>query len=319
MRRGALAGWRGRSSRRVALLFLTIAATGAAHGHIDTTSRVGRDELRVPRPDHARLWSLGFDAALADYYWLRALELVGGESGPVEQHGPTIASLMEVVTTIDPWVDHPYRFAALWLTRDAELVRRGNRLLERAISHHPLDWRNHYHLGFNQFFYLEENRAAADSLEAAIGLKGAPNYLAPLVARLRSEQAGLQVAAEFLARMASSTEDEYKRAEYLKALDEIRIEERARFLDRAREEYLRRNGRDIRRVSDLLQGPNPVLEQLPRAQLYLDGFEWMLDPESGEIVSSFYGSRYELHVTASDRARQARWRNLREPVGGAGS
>ncbi|MFB3117241.1 MAG: hypothetical protein ACE1ZP_00625, partial [Myxococcota bacterium] len=112
------------------------------------------------------------------------------------------------------------------------------------------------------------------------------------------------------------TEDEYKRAEYWKALDEIQIEERARFLDDARVEYWRRNGRDIERVADLLAGPDPVLQQLPRAQLHLDGFEWILDPETGEIVSSYYRSRYQLHEQQVDRARKQRWREQAEGVGG---
>ena len=259
-----------------------------------------------------KLWSLGFDAVIADYYWLRAIGIVGAESGAVEQHGELIADLIDVVTTIDPWVGHPYRFAAVWLTRDREMVERGNRLLERAISYHPLDWRNRYHLGFNYFYYLDEQLRAADVLEGAIDLEGAPNYLAPLVARLRSERGGLQVATAFLVQMIESTEDQYKKAEYLKALDEIQVEERARFLDDARAEYWRRNGRDIERVTDLLAGPNPVLQQLPRAQMYLDGFEWMLDPETGQIVSSYYRIRYRLHESETDRRRKQEWREQRE-------
>jgi hypothetical protein len=243
---------------------------------------------------------------------------VGAENGAVEQHGELIADLIDVVTEVDPWVDHPYRFAAVWLTSDRELVERGNRLLERGISYHPLDWRNRYHLGFNYFFYLDEQLRAADVLEGAVDLEGAPDYLAPLVARLRSKQAGLQVAAAFLVQMVESTEDEYKRAEYLKALDEIQIEERAQYLDSARAEYWQRNGRDIERVSDLLAGPDPILRELPRAQLHLDGFDWILDPETGQITSSFYGIRYQLHEVASDRARRERWRELREGTEGEG-
>ena len=299
---------------RVALLVAAIATTGAVHSQFDTTSRVRSGQLRVPSPDTARLWSLGFDAAVADYYWLRAIGIVGVETGAVEQHGEVIADLIDVVTEVDPWVDHPYRFAAVWLTRDREMVERGNRLLERGISYHPLDWRNRYHLAFNHFFYLDEQLRAADVLEGTIGLEGAPDYLAPLVARLRSKQGGLQVAAAFLVQMVESTEDEYKKAEYLKALDEIQTEERARFLDAARAEYWRRNGRDIERVTDLLAGPDPVLQRLPRAQLHLDGFEWILDPETGQIVSSYYRSRYQLHEVETDRARRQRWREQREGV-----
>jgi hypothetical protein len=299
---------------RVALLVAAIATTGAVHSQFDTTSRVRSGQLRVPSPDTARLWSLGFDAAVADYYWLRAIGIVGVETGAVEQHGEVIADLIDVVTEVDPWVDHPYRFAAVWLTRDREMVERGNRLLERGISYHPLDWRNRYHLAFNHFFYLDEQLRAAEVLEGAIDLKGAPDYLAPLVARLRSKRGGLQVAAAFLVQMVESTEDEYKKAEYLKALDEIQTEERARFLDAARTEYWRRNGRDIERVSDLLAGPDPVLQRLPRAQLHLDGFEWILDPETGQIVSSYYRIRYQLHEAETDRVRKQRWRERGEGV-----
>ena len=295
---------------------MAIATTGFAHSRFDTTSRARLVQLRVPSPDLVRLSSLGFDAAVADYYWLRAIGIVGAETGAVEQHGEVLADLIDVVTAVDPWVDHPYRFAAVWLTRDREMVERGNRLLERGISYHPLDWRNRYHLGFNYFYYLDDQLRAADVLEAAIGLEGAPDYLAPLVARLRAKRGGLQVAAAFLAQMVESTEDEYKRAEYLKALDEIQIEERARFLDAARAEYWRRNGRDIEQVADLLAGPDPVLQRLPRAQLYLDGFEWILDPKTGQIVSSYYGIRYQLHESETDRARKRRWREQSEGVEG---
>ena len=298
---------------------MAIATTGFAHSRFDTTSRARLVQLRVPSPDRVRLSSLGFDAAVADYYWLRAIGIVGAETGAVEQHGEVLADLIDVVTAVDPWVDHPYRFAAVWLTRDREMVERGNRLLERGISYHPLDWRNRYHLGFNYFYYLDDQLRAADVLEAAIGLEGAPDYLAPLVARLRAKRGGLQVAAAFLAQMVESTEDEYKRAEYLKALDEIQIEERARFLDAARAEYWRRNGRDIEQVADLLAGPDPVLQRLPRAQLYLDGFEWILDPKTGQIVSSYYGIRYQLHESETDRARKRRWREQSEGVEGVES
>jgi len=312
-------GLRKRGGLRAGLLVAAIATTAAAHSQFDTTSRLRSGQSRVPSPDHVQLWSLGFDAAVADYYWLRAIGIVGVETGPIEQHGELLADLIEVVTEVDPWVDHPYRFAAVWLTRDREMVERANRLLERGISYHPLDWRNRYHLGFNYFFYLDEQLRAADVLEGAVGLEGAPDYLAPLVARLRSKRGGLQVAAAFLVQMVESTEDEYKKAEYFKALDEIQIEERARFLDAARMEYWQRNGRDIERVTDLLVGPDPVLPHLPRAQLHLDGFEWILNPETGQIVSSYYRSRYRLHETPGDRARRERWREPGERVDGEGA
>ena len=51
-----------------------------------------------------------------------------------------------------------------------------------------------------------------------------------------------------------------------------------------------------------------MLQRLPRAQMHLDGFEWILDPESNQIVSSFYRIRYQLHESETDRQRKQKWR-----------
>jgi hypothetical protein len=148
--------------------------------------------------------------------------------------------------------------------------------------------------------------------EEALPLDGVPSYLGALVARLRLNAGGLDTAAGFLAELVRDASDEYSRAEYLKALDEIETERRARRLDAAREEFWRRTGRDITSVGDLTRGPNPILERLPAAHPHFAFPEWVLDAESGQIVSSFYGSRYRLHMTKRDRERRDRWRRVRE-------
>ena len=103
------------------------------------------------------------------------------------------------MTGLDPWVDHPYRFAALWLTESDDEVRHANRLLEKGIAYHPLDWRNRFYLGYNQFFYLEDNARAADALESALRFPDAPDYLGAFVTRLRAAGDSLDTAALFLA------------------------------------------------------------------------------------------------------------------------
>jgi hypothetical protein len=299
--------------RRLVLLAAAAAVAGSAHAHIDTSSRVSRGERFLPRPDRARLWAVGFDAVLADYYWLNAVQLVGASDTGIGGQEPVLGRLIDLTTHLDPWVDHPYRFAAIWLTDSEASVRFANRLLRRGISYHPREWRNRYYLGFNLFYYLEDNRAAADVLEGALGLEGVPDYLGGLVARLRADTDDLQTAASFLRQLAASTEDPYAEAAYLKALDEILTESAARRLDRARIRYWRRYGRDIERVEDLVAGPRPVLRRLPPAHPHFgDRFGWELDEASGQIVSSFYGTRYRLHLHPADRERRERWRVLRE-------
>jgi hypothetical protein len=288
-------------SSRLWLAIGLAAATAGAHRAMPISSAPEGDERFVPRPALARALSFGFEAVVADFHWLQAVQIVGGTHRGLHRHSARLGRLVDVATTLNPWMDHPYRFAAVWLTDSVESVRTANALLERGISYHPRDWRNRFYLGFNHYFYLSDNQAAARALEGAIEAGGTPRYLRRLVARLRADTEGLDTAELFLRRLAQETHDPYARAEYEKALDEVETERRARRLDRAREEYQRRHGRDLSSVEDLVRGPDPVLPRLPRE---LHGWEWVIDPETGRIVSSWYGARYEVRFQGSDPVRE---------------
>lgn len=275
---------------------------------MDTRLKLDRGGVFVPDASHVRAASLGFDALLSDYYWLLAVQLVGSDGGRGELDRGALARLVDVVTTLDPWVGHAYRFAAVWLTDSRESVLAANRLLRRGIAHHPKEWRNRHYLGFNHFFYLGNDAEAADILDSAVGLPGAPRYLGTLVAKLRQESVGLERTEIFVQGLVEATSDPYTRAEYLKALDEIHTERRARRLDEARAAYVERVGRDIDRVEDLLLRPDPILQELPPAHPHFPNFQWEISAPTGEIVSSFYGVRYHPHEQDVDRERRERWR-----------
>jgi len=278
---------------------------------MDTPSAAASGKMAVPTPETARLFAFGFEPVIADYYWLQALQLVG-DAEHVKDRGETVGALVDLVTGLDPWVDHPYRFAALWLSESYEQVRHANRLLEKAIAYHPLDWRNRFYLGYNYFFYLEDNPTAADVLETAVRFPDAPEYLGGFVARLRASGDSLDTAVLFLQQLIASAEDEYVLADYLETLAEVETERRARLLDRARAEFERRHARDIRTPAELWSGPLRVLAVEPPAHPEVAGQRWLLDAQSGEIVSSFYNRRYRVHVHPMDEAQRRRWREERD-------
>jgi len=278
----------------------------------------------VPDPAVARLLSLGFGAVVSDFYWLQAIQAVGGDVRITPELGDHLGKLIDVVTTLNPQVDHPYRFAAIWMTESEQNVRTANRLLRRGIEIHPGDWRNRYYLGFNHFFYLLENAEAAEVLEEASQMPGAPPYLPRLAARLKSESADLEVATVFLQELLRGAQDEAARDNYRSALDEIEIEQYARQLEAARERFREREGRDIEAVGELIGGGALGLAALPPAEpsslpaALRRGSDWTLDPESHRIVSTYYGKRYQLHVPTSDRERAERWaeeKKVREAAG----
>ena len=249
----------------------------------------------IPDPRHAQLAAFGFEAALSDLHWLRAVQLVGKNQGHVG-NGDTIGKLIDVVTTLDPWVDHPYRFAAVWMNDDEAVVRKANQLIRRGIEHHPDDWRGHFYLAFNHFFYLGEQREAAEALRPALAMKGRPAYLPRLVARLESASGGLDASAAFLQEMVRQAASDEERESYLRSLREIETERRARYLDSARAEFVRRFKRDIASVDELVA--TGVLRELPP-----DPFEsgWEISPLTGQIVSKQVRFRYEAKIDGTSR------------------
>ena len=297
---------------------LIACGTALVHATMHTPSAVASGKMEVPSPERARLLAFGFEPVIADYYWIQALQLVG-DAEPAPDRGDTVAALIDLVTGLDPWVDHPYRFAALWLSENYEQVRHGNRLLEKGIAYHPLDWRNRFYLGYNHFFYLEDNATAADVLEGALRFPDAPDYLPAFVTRLRASSDSLDTAVLFLQQLIAQAEDEYVLADYLDTLAEIETERRARMLDRARAEFQRRNGRDIRTPAELWSGPRQVIASAPPAHPEVKGQRWVIDRQSGEIVSSFYGRRYRVHTHPLDEEQRRRWREERDGTAHAGA
>lgn len=308
------------SSRKAlaqALAFVALSiGTAASHASLPRERPAEEAGLWVPNPELARVASLGLRNLVADYHWIQALQVVGASKVDPSQHGPLLGELVDVVTTLDPWVDHPYRFAALWMTDSLESVRKADALLTRGMQYHPDEWRNPFYQGVNRILYLDDAAGAADSIEQAMALPGSPEYLPRLAARLRAEGGSLEAAAVMLSELIETAEDPYTRAGYEKSLQEIETERRARLLDAARAEFQRRNGRDIARVEELSEGPARVLLALPPEP---NGKGWVLAPDSGRIVSAYYGSRYEPFLHTAVRRQRQQMRAQEQATTGGGS
>lgn len=289
----------------MAPLLLLVAAAGVAwvQSRIFIPKRADLGVAWVPRPEVAKLASFGFHTVMSNAYWLEAVQVVGGSDRP-ESKGTLLGRYIDVVTTLDPWVGHPYRFAAVWLTGSEADVQQADRLLLRSMPYHPKEWRNRFYLGFNLFYYLGRNERAARWIDAAAILPGSPIYLVGLAAKLRAGR-NLDVAQNMVEEMLQSSRDPKRRAKYRDMLARIATERRARILDRARAAYKKIHGRDIASVRDLLRGPDPVLRELPPEP---NGGKWILDAKTGRIVSSVYRMRWQLHAPdAAERKFMYGW------------
>ena len=100
-----------------------------------------------------RTLHLGFHSLLADVYWLRAIQYVGGKVQAAPTNAPmrawrmeALSPLLNVVTELDPRYVAAYRFGAAFLPEVAPREAVG--FVERGIRANPDVWQLYLDLGY---------------------------------------------------------------------------------------------------------------------------------------------------------------------------
>ena len=157
--------------------------------------------------------SLGFDALLADLYWIRTVVYYGRQrlAPGGQQSYELLYPLLDLVTTFDPRFTAAYRFGAIFL---AEPPPGGPGrpdlavgLLRRGIDATPNRWEYFHGIAFVEYWSHGNYAAAADWLERAARIPNAPIWLKSSAALMR-EQAGDRRSARLLWRQLHDSTDD---------------------------------------------------------------------------------------------------------------
>jgi len=171
-------------------------------------------------PHALKALSGGFAPALADVYWIRA---AATSSASLDDAGArTLFDLIDRVTVLDPRFEPAYHYGALLLSVAAHRPDLSDRLLVRAQEQFPENWSFPFYLGFNAFYHRTDFPGAAEHMDRAAHLPGAPPYLAALARRFRDQEQNTAAAEELLGRLLRVTHDPVIRA---------RLQERLRTLE----------------------------------------------------------------------------------------
>lgn len=208
---------------------------------IDRTSSratVSEETLYMPSGKTIKKMSLGFDALVADIYWIRTVQYFGRklvESDKPLSAGATkdirmdlLAPLLDIVVTLDPQHLPAYRFGAIFLPeRDMPAAIA---LVEKGISENPNEWRLYQDLGYI-YWQAGNNSSAqeqADSYarsaewyEKGSNVAGAPWWMRDLAGLMKikggSREAGRAVYKAYL-----TSDDQNVRAQAIERLKELR-------------------------------------------------------------------------------------------------
>ena len=168
---------------------LLVALLAGAIGIAGRARRAARTERRratvtwVRSPEVMRRLALGFDAVLADVYWIRAVQYYGDTklSTAEKKDYDLLYPLLDITTTLDPRFNIAYRFGASCCRRaiptEPATPTRRSRCFEKGIRATPERWQYHHDAGFVEYWWRRDNRPRRSGCSKASKLPGAPSWL----------------------------------------------------------------------------------------------------------------------------------------------
>jgi tetratricopeptide (TPR) repeat protein len=193
--------------------------------------------------------ALSYDAALADVYWVRALQHYGGDRlrPDAMKRYDLLYPLLDLTTSLDPYFTVAYRFGAIFLAEPypggAGRPELAIALLEKGVEATPQKWEYYHDIGFIYYWRLHDYKQAAAWFQRGGDMPGGPWWLKTYAAVMLT-RGGDRQASRFMWQQILQTADNdwlkenaQVRLLQLDALDEIDL------LGRVVEEFKRRTGR----------------------------------------------------------------------------
>jgi hypothetical protein len=155
---------------------------------------------------------LGFEALVADIYWIRAVVYFGrqGLAKDPNTNYDLLAPMLDLVTTLDPRFSVAYRFGAIFLSESPPdgpgRPDLAVNLLKRGADYSPEKWEYLHDIGFVYYWHERDFKQGAQWLERASEIRGAPFWLKSTAAHMHSER-GDRESARMLWQQIRDTAD----------------------------------------------------------------------------------------------------------------
>jgi len=182
------------------------------------TALVEDEALYLSNGDQVKRLAFGYDALLADVYWMRAIQHFGEKAlanrnpaNPTRTPPLLLYPLLDVTTTLDPQYIEPYRFGGFFL---ADFVDRklAVSLIEKGIAANPDNLSLRLDLGF-LYWSTGDCEAASEAYAGGGRIPGAAPWVAQMSAIVLAECGKRDFALRMLQSMYDSTDDPRVREE----------------------------------------------------------------------------------------------------------
>jgi tetratricopeptide (TPR) repeat protein len=263
-----------------------LAAAAPAHGS---------DLLYIQSPGVVRKMALSYDSALADVYWMRALQHYGyyrlHRSAPERYR--LLYPLLDLTTTLDPRFIPAYRFGAIFLAEpDPGGAGRPDlavKLLEKGVALAPQTWQYYHDIGFVYYWHLNDYRKAAEWFERGGEVPGSPWWLRTYAGVMLSRGGDRQASRALWQNLLLAADNSWVRQSAQLRLAQLDALDQIVTLDGVRERFERRYGRHAGSWDELIRAG--LLRGVP---LDPSGAAYAIDSATGEISVSTGSKLYPL-------------------------
>jgi hypothetical protein len=271
------------------------------YAHERTYPRAAADEatLYVPSGTALSKMALGYDALLADLYWIRAVQYFGGQTlaERARLKRDLLYPLLDITTTLDPYFNIAYRFGAVFVAEGAPRPGRPDlaiALLEKGIRAMPDRWQYPYDIAFIHYWWRRDYEAASAWFTRASQMPGSPEWM-PGLAAITLSQGGNRRGARFLWRqILEGAEQEYMRKTAEQRLVQLDILDELDRLNAALDRVAADSG--TRQTSWEALARRGWLRQVPPSDP--SGTAYVLDPATGHATVDRSSPYFPLPVQA---------------------
>ena len=214
-----------------------------------------QEVLYIPSANTLKHLSLGYRGLLANIYWTRVVQYFGGKHHRRSKQFQLLNPLLQITTTLDPKLIVAYEFGSIFLAQQppegagdpqaaAELVRKG-------IEQNPDNWRLYYSLGFIYWQELHDAKAASEAFLKGSQIPGAQVWMKVMAAALAQHADEHETARMLWTNIYQNSDDKLIRANAVKRLAALRVDEEVTFLQGYIERYRQQFGRYPSSLSEL--------------------------------------------------------------------
>ena len=188
---------------------------------------------------------------LAEYLFIKTAVYYGGLSvKPSDENLDRMANHFKAMSELHPpMIDTYYRAEAALAHRGSDHVKQANIILEMGREALPSEVVLPFFEGFNYLNQLEQPKKAAQILQIASQIDGAPSWIGHLASILMADEGNIRSGLMLLKGMYASTQDEQEKERYKK---DIQAFQKAWLVQQALQRYQQQYGKAARTLDDLV-------------------------------------------------------------------